>query len=48
MNDIPEIKGYKRVIGLILAAVLIIPLVIGRVKRMKWEVIIHEHSKIRK
>ena len=27
---------------------MIIPLVIGRVKRMKWEVIIHEHSKIRK
>ncbi len=32
----------------ILAAVLIIPLVLGRVKRMKWEVTMHEHSKIRK
>ena len=33
---------------LILAAVLIIPLAIGRVKRMKGEVIMHEHSKVRK
>lgn len=32
----------------ILAAVLIIPLILGRVKRMKWEVTMHEHSKIRK
>ena len=42
------IEKYLLWIILILAAVLIIPLVIGRVKRMKWEVIIHEHSKIRK
>ena len=32
----------------ILAGVLIIPLILGRFKRMKWEVIMHEHSKIRK
>ncbi len=30
---------------LILAVLLIVPLAIGRVKRMKWEVIIHERSK---
>jgi len=33
---------------LILAVVLIVPLVIGRMKRMKWEVVMHEHSKVRK
>ena len=33
---------------LIVAAVLIIPLGIGRVKKMKWEVTAHEHSKVRK
>ena len=32
----------------ILAAVLIIPLAVGRFKRMKWEVIMHEHSKVRR
>ena len=42
------IEKYLIWIILILAAVLIIPLVIGRIKRMKWEVIIHEHSKVRK
>ena len=31
-----------------LALLLIIPLVSGRIKRMKWEVIMHEHSKVRK
>ena len=31
-----------------LAVVLIVPLVLGRLKRMKWEVIMHEHSKVRK
>ncbi len=31
-----------------LAVLLIVPLVIGRVKRMKWEVIMHEQSKVRK
>ena len=30
-----------------LALVLIIPLAIGRIKRMKWEVIMHEQSKVR-
>ena len=33
---------------LVVAALLIIPLVIGRSKKMKWEVIMHEHSKVRK
>ncbi len=33
---------------LVLAAVLLIPLAIGRVKKMKGEVIMHEHSKVRK
>ena len=33
---------------LLVAALLIIPLVIGRRKKMKWEVIMHEHSKVRK
>ncbi len=33
---------------LVLAALLIIPLVIGRMKRAKWEVIMHEQSKIRR
>lgn len=32
---------------LILAAVVIIPLTIGKIKRTKWEVIMHENSKIR-
>ncbi len=35
-------------IMLIIAAALIIPLILGRVKRMKWEVIMHEQSKIRR
>ena len=34
-------------IVLILALLLIIPLVRGRIKRLKWEVIAHEHSKVR-
>ena len=33
---------------LIIAALLIIPLILGRVKRTKWEVIMHEQSKVRK
>ena len=33
---------------LILAVILIVPLVLGRMKRMKWEVVMHEHSKVRK
>ena len=33
---------------LIVALLLIVPLVIGRMKRMKWEVVMHEHSKVRK
>ncbi len=35
-------------VALILAALLIIPLIIGRGKKMKWEVIMHEQSKVRK
>lgn len=35
-------------IVLILAAVLIIPLAVGRIKRMKWEVIMHENNKAHK
>ena len=34
-------------IVLIVAALLLIPLAIGRAKRMKWEVVMHEHSKVR-
>ncbi len=34
-------------IVLILVIVLIVPLVIGRIKRAKWEVIMHEQSKVR-
>ncbi len=33
---------------LVLALLLICPLVLGRIKRMKWEVVMHEHSKVRK
>jgi len=33
---------------LVIALVLLIPLFLGRMKRMKWEVIMHEHSKVRK
>ena len=32
----------------ILAAILIIPLALGRIRRLKWEVIMHELSKVRK
>ena len=34
-------------IVLILAALMLIPLIIGRIKKAKWEVIMHEHSRIR-
>ena len=48
-------KQYRKIwieknvlwIVLILAAVLLIPLILGRIRRMKWEVIMHEHSKVR-
>ena len=33
---------------LIIAVLLIVPLVLGRMKKMKWEVVVHEHSKVRK
>ena len=33
---------------LLIAILLIVPLILGRMKRMKWEVIMHEHSKVRK
>ena len=35
-------------VALILAALLIVPLAIGRVRRTKWEVISHEQSKVRR
>ena len=31
-----------------LAVLLIVPLIIGRFRRMKWEVIMHEQSKVRR
>lgn len=48
-------KQYRKIwieknvlwIIIILAMVMLIPLIIGRIKRMKYEVIMHEHSKIR-
>ncbi len=33
---------------LVIAVLLIVPLAIGRIKRTKWEVIMHEQSKVRK
>ncbi len=33
---------------LILAVILIVPLVIGKVRKTKWEVVMHEQSKVRK
>ena len=33
---------------LAIALLLIVPVLLGRIKRMKWEVIMHEHSKVRK
>ena len=33
---------------LVLAVLLILPLAIGRIRRMKWEVVMHEQSKVRK
>ncbi|MBR6165448.1 MAG: hypothetical protein IKQ45_05930 [Clostridia bacterium] len=49
-------KQYRKIwvekniwwIILILALILIVPLLIGRSKRMKWEVIMHEHGKVHK
>ena len=49
-------KQYRKIwvekniwwIILILALLLIIPLILGRTKRMKWEVIMHENSKVRR
>ena len=54
--DVGYIKLYRKIwvehniwwVFLILAAVLIIPLVLGRIRRMKWEVSEHERGKIRK
>ena len=50
LSAIYVIGAYKNVwwILLILAGVIIIPLVIGKVKKTKWEVVMHEQSKIRK
>ena len=30
----------------LVAVLLIVPLLLGRMKRMKWEVVMHEHSKV--
>lgn len=35
-------------IVLIAAVLLIVPLAVGRAKKLKWEVVAHEHSKVRK
>lgn len=35
-------------VALILAVLLIVPVIIGRVRRMKWEVMVHDHEKVRK
>lgn len=35
-------------IVLVVALLLIVPLAIGMIKKLKWEVIMHEHSKVRK
>ena len=40
--------GFFVLFYLIIAVLLIVPLVIGRIKRAKWEVVMHEHSKVRK
>ena len=48
-------KQYRKIwieknvlwIVLILAVLLLIPLILGRIKKMRWEVIMHEHSKVR-
>ena len=49
-------KQYRKIwvekniwwVVILIALLLIVPLVIGRSKRMKWEVIMHEYSKVRK
>ena len=49
-------KQYRKIwvekniwwIILLVALLLTVPLAVGRAKRMKWEVIMHEHSKVRK
>ena len=41
-------KNITGVFLLIAAVLLIVPLVIGRVRRTKWEVVMYEHSKVRK
>jgi tetratricopeptide (TPR) repeat protein len=48
-------KQYRKIwieknvlwIVLILAVLLLVPLTLGRIKKTKWEVIMHEHSKVR-
>ena len=48
-------KQYRKIwieknvlwIVLILAVLLLIPLILGRIRKMRWEVIMHEHSKVR-
>ena len=33
---------------LVIAVVIVVPLLIGRIKRSKWEVMMHEQSKVRR
>ena len=40
-------KNIGWILG-IAAVLLIVPLILGRARRMKWEVIMHEQSKVRK
>ena len=49
-------KQYRKIwvekniwwIILLIALLLIVPLALGRARKMKWEVMMHEHSKVRK
>ena len=42
------IEKHIGLIFLVLGLLILIPLALGRIKKMKWEVIMHEHSKVRK
>ena len=42
------IEKHILLIAVILAVLILGPLIIGRVRRMKWEVVMHEHSKVRR
>ena len=42
------IEKHIGLIFLVLGLLILIPLALGRIKKMKWEVIMHEHSKVHK